>query len=358
MKRILTFCLVVFFLVSCGGFANGGKDQRCREPDSKKGQCDPGLVCTECLRGSFCTEDGACPRCGEVGYDCCPEDTGNVCQSGLGCTNENLCQRCGNKGGPCCQGDIPCIGHGILCGVEGTCQQCGVENGPCCMNDSCGKELICGDDQLCHSCGIENERCCEGNFCYGTVCGNDGICHGQICETGESCQPCGKEGESCCVGETCGPNATCSGEGVCEDCGGLDEPVCKNNQCDYWREGMRSEFTACQCDAWYLPVDGYCRNPFMVDPSTNTDVCLASNDFGKAIIPGYERTLHSHLTIIKKPPNKGRADYPDWCFWYGAYVKNDIEICAKIDWDEMQALCIQGENPDDYFVILQFENNE
>ena len=138
----------------------------------------------------------------------------------------------------------------------------------------------------------------------------------------------------------------------------MDEPVCKNNQCDYWREGMRSEFTACQCDAWYLPVDGYCRNPFMVDPSTNTDVCLASNDFGKAIIPGYERTLHSHLTIIKKPPNKGRADYPDWCFWYGAYVKNDIEICAKIDWDEMQALCIQGENPDDYFVILQFENNE
>jgi hypothetical protein len=67
-------------------------------------------------------------------------------------------------------------------------------------------------------------------------------------------------------------------------------------------------------------------NPFKVDPSRSTSIC-------EGIESGTSRSSR------------------DWCYWYAAYLKNDLSICEDIGWLEMEIKCKEGENPANYYAL-------
>jgi hypothetical protein len=78
------------------------------------------------------------------------------------------------------------------------------------------------------------------------------------------------------------------------------------------------------CKGWYMPHEGICKNPFEVDVSTVLTICEQSE------------------------PGEVERHYRDWCYWYAAFWKEDITICASIEWEKMRDVCERGANPEDY----------
>jgi hypothetical protein len=74
-------------------------------------------------------------------------------------------------------------------------------------------------------------------------------------------------------------------------------------------------------------LSGECANSFEVDPVADASIC--------------ERA------------EKGNSDRSqrDWCYWYAAYLRGDTATCERIEWDEMRKKCVEGEDPDDYYVL-------
>ena len=113
----------------------------------------------------------------------------------------------------------------------------------------------------------------------------------------------------------CIPGYVCGPEGVCTDCGGLDDPCC---------DGER-------CDGWLVCLEGACGIPFKADPATDVAICsearLGSSDVSQR----------------------------DWCYWYAAFHKADTALCEPIEWDEMKEKCLAGADPGDYHVMVTFQ---
>jgi hypothetical protein len=76
-------------------------------------------------------------------------------------------------------------------------------------------------------------------------------------------------------------------------------------------------------------VDGKCGNPFKVDKTTSISICE------------------------KAEKGTSKSDR-DWCYWYAAYLKNDMSICENIKWSQMKEKCVEGKNPDSYYVWTTF----
>jgi len=77
-------------------------------------------------------------------------------------------------------------------------------------------------------------------------------------------------------------------------------------------------------------LDGQCANPFEGDPGTDTSICRQAEQ------------------------GSGDRSERDWCYWYAAYLKGDTAICENVEWDEMREKCVEGGDPDDYYVMPTF----
>jgi len=135
----------------------------------------------------------------------------------------------------------------------------------------------------------------------------------------------------------CGEWYECDSEGICQPCGTY--APCEGNRCkeDYYYDDTDERchsygyvnnrcWEGNICDGWFECMDGLCVNPFRVDPTRSTSIC-------EGIESG---TAHSSR---------------EWCYWYAAYLKNDLSICDDIGWLEMEIKCRDGENPDNYYAI-------
>jgi len=302
MKKQLFFLLVLSLAVSCGG-EEGSFGEPCRSPEDRLEPCDGGLECNP----------------------------------------ENICEECGGENQLCCESEYieNCHSDNLMCSDEGYCVSCGTENSPCCPGNECDSTLTCGKDNLCFACGYgDRQPCCEGVYCYGNLACVEENCTSQICGEDGSCQPCGGIDELCCAGGACSVDSTCAGEGACIACGGLDEPACANRMCGYWKWNPENKtYTPCECDAWFTNVDGMCSVPFKADPQTDIEICRLAG-------------LRDEIVIL---PSVTEIESADWCYWYAAYFKNDLSLCDHITWGEMQTICSEGENPEDYFAIITID---
>jgi hypothetical protein len=109
-------------------------------------------------------------------------------------------------------------------------------------------------------------------------------------------------------GYTCGP------DGVCDPCGGFEDPCCDGGRCDGW--------LAC--------AEGACGNPFASDPSTDVAICRQARLGGN------------------------KVSQRDWCYWYAAFYKADTALCESIEWEDMKEKCTRGADPVDYYLLHTF----
>jgi hypothetical protein len=63
----------------------------------------------------------------------------------------------------------------------------------------------------------------------------------------------------------------------------------------------------------------------------------------------------SRSEIICEEAERGTAKSDrDWCYWYAAYLKEELPICENITWNEMKEKCLEGKNPANYYVLPSF----
>jgi hypothetical protein len=338
MHKTFISLIVLFLVVSCspevgveGGPCN--EDGTCNwevlvcSPERRCVFCgDSGEPCCEgdtCLDCCACAPDGICRVCGRVDGPCCE---GGICDEMSVCGSDDYCHSCGLDGEVCCQGET-CRIDWAFCGADGLCHQCGYADEPCCEGDLCSDGYLCGVDGLCQACGGRNQSCCEGR-----VCGE-----GKICTTEDLCVECGSYDEPCCTGDVCDEGYVCEPDGTCSSCGSYIP--CEGNTCNegyyydeaddkcypYGRPNYRCR-EGNQCDGWFECQEGLCVNPFKIDNTRSETLCEAA-EIGTSTT---ER---------------------DWCYWYAAYLKDDLAICEHIFWDEMLEKCQEGKNPDNYYVL-------
>ena len=262
----------------------------------------PGSEGGDCLEGSVCEHDylvcgagGKCVICGFEGDPCCDDGT---CRENHVCGSDGICAPCGWEGTLCCDGEN-CM-EGNACGEDGMCHICGYSGTICCQDGICRSGYVCSSENECVFCGGMDDPCCDGEVCK----------DGHICNTENFCEICGYADDLCCPGETCREGYVCTLSGICDTCGELGQLACDGPI----------------CKGWYTPYEGICTNPFEVDCSISPGIC-------------------EHA----EPGEIERYDQ-DWCYWYAAYWKGQPSICSNIGWEKMQALCEDGENPDDFEV--------
>lgn len=227
----------------------GPSRERCDEEGEvccADGTCGGGLPCTDGLCGfigcgelgspccgtGYCNllsgavcEDGMCvaPHCGSEAYECC--ETEPACREDFVCY-EGSCLRCGAVGEQCCPG-AECDGDFFCQPEPGTLGQCLAEPPPCgaewegcCTEgDPCDAGLGCmagppgslgGTCVAGPACGADRRACCDTDPRCGAaflcVTEDDGV---------DRCQRCGDFEQPCCEGAVCGPELTCSSEGLC-----------------------------------------------------------------------------------------------------------------------------------------------
>jgi hypothetical protein len=294
MKRFQYFFFLFLVLVSC------------QQAGSEGGKC---LEDGTCLNQDLaCDYEGKCVHCGESSELCCE---GGLCGDGLSCDEWGYCQICGGYGSPCCEGER--CEEGYLCGQDNTCTHCGCKGEPCCDDFVCDFSTVCGPNDICVECGQIGLPCCDADAfsqCINSACTPAGICKNQICEEDGQCVECGLSNQPCCEGRTCSSGYVCNDKAVCEGCGYRGYPVCADGT----------------CEGWWQNINGFCENPFKVDPKADLNICEQADE-------GHSRSQR------------------DWCYWYAAYNKQDITICERIDWDEMKAKCLEMEDPDAHHII-------
>ena len=294
MHKLLIGVFVSVLLVSCNTVEAGERGRPCLE----EGRCAHDYL--------ICGPDEICIVCGQkADQPCCQ---GGTCESGFECSQDNTCSPCGAINEKCCEG-ASCEGY-AYCGEDGVCHHCGVTGEICCPGSECYFGASCGSDGRCYDCGGPDEPCCEGNICLENAlkpwqeyaCSPDGIC-----------QECGGMDELCCAGQTCSEWYDCSPEGTCQSCGNLDGEPCPGSV----------------CRDWFVAYAGECTIPFYVDHTTDASVCEKAS----------------------KPSTYSGTGDSNWCYWYAAFFTHDLRLCERIGWDEMQAKCKDGKNPEDYWTL-------
>ena len=275
----------------------------------------------KCLEGNLCASTtlacnlkNRCETCGAQQFQPCCE--GGKCQKkGLFCDPSGLCQPCGSEGNACCPGQ-QCDGN-MVCGQDNFCQSCGSLGSPCCPGDKCDENQVCDMDKYCVPCGFEGEACCPGNDnqCLLSACDINSQCVVDLCDENGKCQPCGYYQEPCCAGGSCQTGLLCNPQSTCDYCGELYTPPCQDNK----------------CNAWYIPIENECSDPFEKKPESDISICQKAE-------PGYTYSTNR-----------------DWCFWSAAFHKNDASICKQISWEDMVEKCVQGEDPGDYYLTTTFD---
>ncbi len=259
----------------------------------------------------------ACAKKGAEGGECLP---GNQCaEAGLRCAPNGTCQKCGIEGRQCCAGDA-CSGM-LTCTGEGFCENCGWEGEQCCSSDPQCINSICAAGGICRQCGDEDEVCCPDQevACKRGYCSAQGVCVATLCDENGNCSGCGSVLGPCCSGGRCNEVSLCSVENVCEPCGSLSQQPCAGGA----------------CRGWLVLMNGVCDSPFSQTAFNDASVCLSAYE-------GYD--------------DKSQRD---WCYWYLAYSTGDASACNSIEWQNAQTMCLEGDNPDDYYVqqVLDFSQN-
>ena len=210
---LLIFGIVFLFLFS----ACGVKNQSIQNSDDWK---DEVLYADECgFDGLRCCDDSEQPC--KFGQNCCVNPGNkkeNYCAESCDFGKENTF--CRNEN-PVCDIDLTC--------ENSRCLPCGGEDQFCCQTqDFCKNSLICFNNK-CVSCGQAGYPCCDsGLACLKqdnrgntrTECGN-GIC-----------RACGYGGTEACESEPFCNSGTLNSNGVCYQCGGLNQPCCDEKSCN------------------------------------------------------------------------------------------------------------------------------
>jgi hypothetical protein len=261
-----------------------------RSGNTKKRRCKPESKAKTCSG-----------TCGSVKNNCKKTVDCGSCDCPAACEDCFICQSGPNTPGECVvdpeqQGE-PCGVPGQVCQADGTCA---------CDTDSCPACTTCGDDGLCAGC----TGCCDGETCV-TDCGEcrtceAGQCHGcpdccdaaGVCRDGDTDEACGSSGtcdvctgqEECqqqqcvcvpdCTGKVCGsdgctglcnpgcgPNSTCSSDGMSCPCdfASCDDACCADGQscCDRDCVDLQNDPDHCgdcetACDDGQTCQDGAC----------------------------------------------------------------------------------------------------
>jgi hypothetical protein len=218
-------------------------------PDASAACGSPGQPCCD---GTLCGGGGCCVRCQCVG-------PGQSCGLVGGTCSNGSCGACGNLGQACCPGSR-CTAPGVEC-LDGTCKSCGMPGQRCCNASTCVEPgTACSSGTVtCVNCGEPGNPCCPGSTCkeggccfarsciaQGAVCSRGGGEPAGTCKAGR-CSGCGQAGQKCCWGDKCDdPTLACGLGGICNLCGGPQEPCCSLDAADRCGPGLACVGSTCE----------------------------------------------------------------------------------------------------------------
>ena len=174
-------------------------------------------------------------ECGFDGLRCC-DDMEQLCKFGQSCCvnpkneKENYCaESCDfGKENAFCRNENPVCGIGLTC-KNSRCLPCGREDQFCCQAPNfCKNSLVCFNNK-CVNCGQAGYPCCDTEL---SCLKQDN--HGNVrteCRD-KICRPCGYDGVNACASEPFCNSGTLNNNGVCSQCGGLNQPCCDEKSCN------------------------------------------------------------------------------------------------------------------------------